>query len=68
MEQGFIRGHERIDEGVILLAIEWAIDIRGIAFVVTGLKVSFLEIDGVFLHDWRGSVKEREAFFTYNLA
>ena len=68
MEHGLVAGDERVDEGVVLLARERAIDVVGAGaagpgFVVARLEPGLIEIDRLAMHDRRDGVEKGERVF-----
>ncbi len=64
-ERDLLAGDERVDEGVVLLARQRAIDVVGAGAAGTGLVVARLEpgdaeVDRVAMHDRRDGVEEGE--------
>ena len=65
VERDLVAGDQRVDEGVVLLARERAVDVVGAGAAGTFLVVARLEpgdaeVDGVAMHDRRDGVEEGE--------
>jgi hypothetical protein len=65
VERDFFGGEQRVDESVILRAVERTIDVigagaAGARLVVTRLRPGDLHVDGFAMHDRRDGVEKRE--------
>ena len=58
MEERLFRGKQFLDEGEILLLLHRAVDVRGIALLITAFEIGFGEIDRILFDDGRGGVEE----------
>ena len=72
MEDGLVAGDQRVDEGVILLARQRAIDVVGAGaagpgLVVARLEPGLVEIDRVAMHDRGDGVEKGERVFAGEL-
>ena len=68
MKHGLVAGEQRVDEGVILLARQRAVDVvgaraAGAGLVVARLEPGLLEIDAVAMHDRRDGVEKGQRVF-----
>ena len=58
MKQGFLRMDQFIDERLVFVFAEGAIEVRGIVLLIARLELGFRKIDAVFLDDRGAGVKE----------
>ena len=67
VEGSLVAGEQRVDESVVLLAREWAIDVIGAGaagpgLVIARLEPGLIEIDRVAMHDRGDGVEKGELF------